>query len=172
MSVEYIHIIDTEQRNVVIDNTNELITGNVQILNVDEIGTILISEQGPAGATGAQGAPGVPGSGKPFSEIITGQLFRSTSSLSIFGNVGITGSLQTTQDLISYGRIGVNTTPSAFFDVVSDNGSIDLVKITSQSLDTVTVNRHGLFVLGEYSYTPPPVRGSIFFSASNFYFAT
>jgi len=165
-----VRILEPQRINI---GDTENIIGSVIVNEAAGAEVIIVNDLGPQGGQGLQGNNGLSGAGKPFTEIISGQLFRATSSISIFSTLSVTGSAYITQNLITMGRLGVNiSSPSSFAEIVSDDGAIKLLNIKSQSLDVVYVNRQGLFVLGEYSYTPTPVAGSIFFSASNFYFGT
>lgn len=52
---------------------------------------------------------------------------------------------------------------------VSSNGLVDIAVFSSQSTDYVTVNKRGVFVLGEFSNLPTPVYGGVIFSGSDLY---
>jgi hypothetical protein len=162
----------SEPQRITIDE-NDIITGNLYITADQNVEIIQIVDHGPKGdkgETGEKGDPGINGAGEPFYEIISGILYQSTASISILGDLKVTGSAYVTQNLISYGKLSVNSTnPSSFFEVVSDAGTTDLVSIRSQSVDYFKINMQGVAVLGGFSYTPVPVLGGLFYDSNNFY---
>lgn len=162
----------SEPQRITIDG-NDIITGNLYITADQNVEVIHVVDHGPKGDkgdTGERGEPGVNGAGEPFYEIISGVLYQSTASVSIYNDFKVTGSAYVTQNLITYGKLSVNSTnPSSFFEVVSDSGATNLVSIRSQSVDYFKINNQGVAVLGDFSYTPMPVLGGLYYDSNNFY---
>lgn len=162
----------SEPQRITIDG-NDIITGNLYITADQNVEVIHVIDKGPKGDRGLKGDrgdPGLNGAGEPFYEIIQGELYESTASVSILNDFKVTGSAYVTQNLITYGKLSVNSTnPSSFFEVVSDAGTTDLVSIRSQSVDYFKINKQGVVVLGDFSYTPMPVLGGLYYDSNNFY---
>jgi hypothetical protein len=162
----------SEPERIVVDG-QDIITGNIQIIAENQIEVIRVVERGQQGSKGDKGEKGdvgLSGAGKPFYEILEGELYQSTASVSIFSNFMVTGSAYITQDLITYGNIGINTAnPSSLFSVVSDDGAQDLVTIQSQSVDYFKINNQGVAVFGEFGFTPDPITGGMYYDATGFY---
>ncbi len=165
-------VVVSEPYRIVIDN-DDIVTGNIYITADQNIEVIRVLDKGPKGDKGdrgEQGTPGVNGAGEPFFEVIPAVLYQSTASVSVFSDFYVTGSAYVTEDLITLGRLGINTNnPSSFFDVRSDNGQVDLVKITSASVDYFKVNNDGVVVFGDFPYVPEPVAGGIYYRNNRFY---
>lgn len=52
---------------------------------------------------------------------------------------------------------------------VAADGTNDIVRITSASVNYVTIDSSGIFIFGAFSYLPTPVPGGVIFSGSEFY---
>jgi hypothetical protein len=80
----------------------------------------------------------------------------------------------------NYVRVGTTVVATASLGFTSGSTSHDVLRrvaadqqtlsLRSGSLQAVTVNNQGVFVLGPFPYTPDPVSGGIFKSGSDFFF--
>ena len=149
--------------------TSDIITGNIHITADNNIEVIRIVEQGPQGPKGDKGEPGLSGAGKPFYEVIPGELFESTSSISIIGDISVTGSGYF-DDILIVGE-NIVSSPTSVFTVTSHaTGSMDIVKFGTTEQEYLKINNEGVVVFGQTSGSvPDPVSGGIYFSGDAFY---
>jgi hypothetical protein len=161
---DVIRVSETERINI---GDVDIISGDVYIQQDNAVEVVKVIERG---LQGPRGVPGLPGAGKPFYPIIEGSIYQSTASISIFNELNVTGSVTVANDIITYGRVGVNTSsPSSFFNIISDDGAVDMIVAQSQSVDYFKVDNRGVVVFGEFSYQPTPVAGGVYRDDGNFY---
>lgn len=138
-------------------NTNQVTVTqpNTQVVEVTSFGPM--GPQGPAGPVGPMGS----GSAGPFIEIIP-LLWYTTSSIQFSSSVDITGSLF---------LIGNSTFNGSLFTFIGDTDVTGSFKVNTgfNKQPAMQVNNEGIFIIGEYSTTPTPVRGGLIFSGSEYF---
>jgi len=72
------------------------------------------------------------------------------------------------QDIITMRGDYVDTRYTGSLHLTSD-GTNDVITVSSQSANYLTVDSKGVVVFGSFSYLPTPVTGGIIFSGSDFY---
>lgn len=148
---------------------NDIINGKVQIIEDRNIQVVTVIEKGPKGDKGDTGDVGESGAGKPFYQVISGELFETTSSISIISNLNITGSVYIHRS-VAIGENIVASPPARLQVLGHATGSVDIIKFGNQTRDFMRINAEGVTVFGNIDGGPPtPIAGGLYFSGDSFY---
>jgi hypothetical protein len=167
---------------------------SVSVYDEKSSNVVTIYAPGPKGDKGEQGPPGYSGAGEPFFVITQGSMYATTASIAI--KAFISSSVLPYEDgwfsLGDYNKRWDSLYLSESLFIITDNGSSATITgtyikynntkvlqavnesqqvflISSGSHTGSAVNNDGVFIIGNFGYTPPPVIGGLLKSGSDFY---
>jgi hypothetical protein len=149
---------------------------STQIVNSCGDSVVYVYEKGPKGDTGPQGPPGYSGAGEPFFVVVSGSLYATTASISLYNiNSDILPTASSSFNIgnISYPWNDIYLKKSLFIigkEIIKGiSQDQQTFMITSASITASSVNNYGVFSIGDFNFLPEPIPGAIIKSGSDFF---